>query len=346
MVAKDWQASSFSRPDTGREVSSRLSLDSGPATIRADRSAALIEVSRTQESSPPAAEHSPSTSTAGDGRQLDPRQLQWRVIEPSARWRPRLGLRELWDHGDLALVLAARDLKLRYRQTFFGVAWAVLQPLAGMAIFSLVFGRLADLPSDGLPYPLFVLTGLALWFPISTAVTSAAESLVEHQDLVSKVWFPRPLAPVAAVLATGVDLVVSLTLLIPVMAAYAVTPTPQVLTLPLWVGGALVVATGAGLWLSAANVLYRDVRYALTFLLQVWFFATPVVFPSSLADGAASYVLALNPVAGLVDGLRWALLDGPAPGASLALSAATAIMLLVSGALYFRSAERSFADRI
>jgi lipopolysaccharide transport system permease protein len=283
-----------------------------------------------------------TSSLAGE----PPTDLRWRVIRPTSGWRAKIDLRELWAQRELALILAFRDLKLRYRQTLFGVAWAVLQPLIGMGLFSVIFGSLADVPSDGLPYPLFVLTGLAVWFFVSTSVSTAAESFVQQPDLVTKVWFPRMLAPIAAVLAAGLDLGISLLLVAVAMVGYAVAPGIQVLTLPLWIAAAMLVAVGAGLWLSAANALYRDVRYALAFLLQVWFFASPVVFPSSLIDGAGRYVFALNPMAGVIDGFRWALLDGPVPGPWLGVSAASLVALLLSGALYFSATERRFADKI
>ena len=287
-----------------------------------------------------------TTDVAGPRRQTSDDAAQWRVLRPSRRWRRGVDLGQLWSYRELALMLALRDLQLRYRQTLFGVAWAVLQPLAGMGIFSLVFGKLADVPSDDLPYPLFALAGLAVWFFVSTAVSAAAESLVEHPDLVTKVWFPRLLAPVAAVLATGVDLAISLLMLAVAMAAYGVSPDLQVLTLPIWILGAFLVAAAVGLWLCAANVLYRDVRYALGFLLQLWLFVSPVVYPSSLVHGAWRYVYSLNPVAGLIDGFRWAVLDATAPGPWLAASGASLLALLASGVVYFRAAERSFADRI
>jgi lipopolysaccharide transport system permease protein len=262
------------------------------------------------------------------------------------RGLPRLGLRELWAYRDLALILALRDLQLRYRQTLLGVAWAVIQPLAGMLIFALIFGRLAHLPSDGVPYTSFALTGLTIWTFISTGVTAAATSLVDDRDLITKVWFPRLLAPAAAVLAATVDLLIALVLLVPVLAIDGVTPPLQVLTLPAWILGAILLATGAGLWLSAANVLYRDVRYALTFLLQLWLYISPVAYSSSLVHGGWRYVYNLNPAAGLIDGMRWAVLDGPSPGPQLAVSIGSLLLLLVSGAVWFRIAERTFADTI
>jgi lipopolysaccharide transport system permease protein len=270
----------------------------------------------------------------------------WRVIRPSGRWSPRLDLGELWRYRGLAWTLALRDLKLRYRQALFGVAWAVIQPALAMLLFSILLGDLAGVPSDGLPYPVFVIAGLAPWFFISGAVSSCAESLVEHRELVTKVWFPRLLAPIAAVTAGTVDLLIGFALAIGVTLAWGVAIPLQVLTLPVWLAAAAMVALGAGLWVAAANVLYRDLRYALGFLLQLWLFASPVVFPSSLIEGGWSYVFALNPVAGVIDGTRWALLDGPGPGPELAVSAASLLLLLAAGLVYFRSAERLFADRI
>jgi len=260
-------------------------------------------------------------------------------------WRPG-PLRELWEDRELGLMLALRDLQLRYRQTYFGIAWAVLQPLVAMGIFSVIFGSVADIPSDGLPYPVFVLAGLVVWSFMSTAVSAAAETLVENRDLVTKVFFPRILAPVAAALAGGVDLIIAMLLLIPVMIAYGVAPPVEVFTVPVWLIMALLVAVGAGLWLSAANVLYRDVRYTLAFLLQAWLFASPVVFSSSLIEGVWRYVFAINPLAGVLDGMRWALLGAPEPGPWVAVSAASLMALLVSGMLFFRRMERTFADRI
>jgi lipopolysaccharide transport system permease protein len=276
----------------------------------------------------------------------DSEPLAWRPIRPRSAWWPGLGLGQLWAYRELGLTLSLRDLQLRYRQTLLGVAWAVLQPLAAGVAFSWVFGQVAGLPSDGLPYPVFVLAGVVLWFFISTAVSAAADSLVQHTDLVTRVWFPRLLAPIAAVLASVVDLLIGLVLLIPVMAAYEVAPPLQLLTLPLWLVGAVLLAMAAGFWFAAANVLYRDVRYALPFLLQLWLFVSPVVFPTSLVDEPWRYLFSLNPAVGVIDGFRWAVLGAPAPGPELAVSIASLFLLLFGGALYFRSVERIFADRI
>jgi lipopolysaccharide transport system permease protein len=270
----------------------------------------------------------------------------WLENRPSAGWFPRLDLGEAWAYRELTYYLALRDLKLRYKQTAFGVAWALLQPAAGVLVFSIVFGRLAGVPSDGLPYPVFAYAGLSVWIYFSGAVDAAAQSLVEHRDLVTKTYFPRVLAPAAAVLPGLLDLAISWIILAILMLAYGVAPSLAVLLLPLWVLAAVLVALGAGLWLSALNALYRDVRYALTFLLQLWLFASPVVFPSSLVDGAWRYLFGVNPVVGVLDGVRWSLIGGPAPGVQDAVSALAAAILLVTGAVYFRRVERRIADRI
>lgn len=270
----------------------------------------------------------------------------WFENRPSEGWFPRLNVRELWFYRRLGYQLAVRDLKVRYKQTFFGVAWAVLQPVIAAVIFSVVFGNLADVPSDGLPYAVFVYAGLTAWLYISTSVDAAARSLVEDRELVTKVYFPRLLAPFAALLPGLLDLAISLVILAILMIAYGVAPDLALLTLPLWTAGLVVVALGAGLWLSALNALYRDVRYALSFGIQLWLFVSPVVFPSSLVDDEWRYVFSLNPVAGAIDGFRWATIDGPPPGTEDLVSLAVAALLLVSGAIYFRRTERVLADRI
>jgi lipopolysaccharide transport system permease protein len=279
-------------------------------------------------------------------RVADSLQLHWREINPPARGIPRLGLREMWDYRDLALILALRELQLLYRQTLLGVAWVVLQPLTAMLIFAVVFGRLAQLPSDGVPYTSFAMTGLTVWTFVSSAVAAAAHSLVEDRDLVTKVYFPRLLAPLAAVLAVTVEMGITLVLLVPVLAIDGIVPPIQVLTLPIWLLGAFLLAIAVGVWLAAANVLYRDVRYVLTFLLQAWLFISPVAISSSLVPDRWKWAYYLNPAAGLIDGMRWAVLDGPWPGPQLAISVGSLLVLLTTGVAWFRTAERAFADTI
>jgi lipopolysaccharide transport system permease protein len=274
------------------------------------------------------------------------RRSEWIENRPSRGWLPRFDLSELLAYRELALLLALRDLKLRYKQTFFGVAWAIIQPLAGVAIFSVVFGHLAKVPSDGLPYPVFAYAGFAVWTYLSTSVTGAAESLAQQEALVTKIYFPRLLAPLAAVLPGLVDLAVSLLVLAVFMAAYTVAPTAALILLPIWVIAAVSVAAAVGVVLSALNVEYRDVRYALPFLLQLWLFASPVVYPSSLFHGVWQYVYSVNPAVAVIDGFRWSLAGGPAPGPEALVSLAAWIVIMGVGLFYFGRVERRFADRI
>lgn len=270
----------------------------------------------------------------------------WTENRRTSGWFPGLDLAELLRYRDLLYFFALKELKVRYKQTLFGVAWVVLQPLVAMAIFTVVFGRFADLPSDGLPYEVFVFSGLAVWLYVSNAVKVASETLVEDPSLVTKVYFPRLLAPAGAVLPGLVDLAVSLVVVAVLMVIFGVAPGLSILLLPAWIAALVLVAFGAGLWLSALNVLYRDVRSVVPFLLQVWLFASPVVYPSSLIESPEEYVYALNPLVGVIDGFRWSLLDGPAPGAEDLISLAAGLLLIVSGLVYFRHAERRFADQI
>ncbi|MCH9728297.1 MAG: ABC transporter permease [Actinomycetia bacterium] len=244
------------------------------------------------------------------------------------------------------MTLVQRDMRLEYRQTLLGIVWLVIQPVAAMLVFALVFGRLAQLPSGGVPYTSFALVGLTIWTFVSTGVSSAAESLVNDRDMITQVWFPRMLAPLSAVLSDTVRLLIAFVLMVPVFAIDGVVPPIQVLTLPLWILGAILLAMGAGLWLSAAYVLYRDVGHALGFLLQGWLVISPVAYSSSLVSDGWRYVYNLNPAAGLIDGMRWALLDGPSPGPQLAVSVGSLLLLCVSGLVWFRMAERVFADTI
>src|SRR5215207_8358466 len=270
----------------------------------------------------------------------------WTENRPTSGWFRGLELSELLRYRDLLYFLALKELKVRYKQTLFGVAWVVLQPLVAMAIFTVVFGRFAGLPSDGLPYEVFVFAGLAIWLYFSNAVKIASETLVEDPSLVTKVYFPRLLAPAGAVLPGLVDLAVSLAVVAVLMVIFDVAPSVSLLLLPAWLAALVLVAFGAGLWLSALNVLYRDVRSVVPFLLQVWLFASPVVFPSSLIEAPEEYFFAVNPLVGVLDGFRWSLLDAPPPGAEDLVSLASAALLLISGLAYFRHAERRFADQI
>lgn len=259
---------------------------------------------------------------------------------------PSLQPQELWAYRDVGLILAERDIKVRYKQTFFGVAWAVLQPLSAMGIFTLVLGEGAGIESQGVPYAAFALAGLAVWFPFNTGITSAAESLVRDPELVTKVYFPRLLAPLGAVLASTVDLAVSLVIALVVALIAGVSLQASLAVLPLCVLAVVLLTLAFGVWLSALNVLYRDVRYALGFATQLLFFASPIVYPTSLVPGGWQSVLAINPVVGLVELVRWSLLGVAASGTDMLISLGSGILLLLSGLVFFRRVERQFADRI
>jgi lipopolysaccharide transport system permease protein len=269
---------------------------------------------------------------------------RWVVIEPTRRW-PTLGLRELWAHRELLYFLTWRDVKVRYKQTLLGVTWAILQPLATMLVFALFFGRLAKMPSEGVPYPLFALAALVPWTFFANGLTQSANSVVLNQNLVTKVYFPRLAIPTATVLAGALDFVLAFVLLLAFMVWYGVTPSLRSLAVVPYSVLALAATLGVGMWLGALNVQYRDVRYAVPFLVQLWLFATPIAYPSSLLGEPWRTVYALNPMVAVVDGFRWALLGTRAPSlATVATSCAVAVLLLVSGTLYFRRMEQSFAD--
>jgi lipopolysaccharide transport system permease protein len=267
-------------------------------------------------------------------------------IEPPKRWSA-LQLRELFDYRELAAFMAWRDVKVRYTQTALGVAWAVLQPLMAMVLFTIVFGRIAGLPSDGVPYPLFALAGLLPWQLFSSALTASANSVVGNAGLLTKVYFPRLIVPLSAALATLVDFAVSLVVLAGLMAYYGVAPTPAVAALPLFLAIGLATALGAGLWFAALNVKYRDVRYVLPFIAQLWLFASPVAYSTSLIESPTARTLyALNPMAGVIQGFRWALIGSPMPAELIWPSIMVASLLLVSGILFFKRTEDTFADVI
>jgi lipopolysaccharide transport system permease protein len=270
------------------------------------------------------------------------------VIDIAPRRRlPRLGLAELVRCRELLFLLVRRDLKVRYKQTTFGVAWAVVQPLALMVVFAVFFGLLAHVASDGMPYPLFSYSGLALWTFVLQGVSSASESLILGSSLVSKVYFPRVAIPAGSVLSFVPDLLISILLVGGMMAWYGVAPSWRLIALPAVVVFAVVAALGVSLWLSALNVRYRDVRYAIPFLLQIWLFASPVAYPASLVPAQWRTLYGFNPVVGLVEAFRWCMLHGAMPDvASLAVSVAVAIAVLVGGAAYFQASQRTFADVI
>lgn len=266
------------------------------------------------------------------------------IIRPSRGWVP-LKLADLWAYRELLYFLIWRDVKVRYKQTVLGAAWAIIQPFFTMVVFSVVFGRLAKIPSDGLPYPVFAYCALLPWQLFAHALTESGNSLVASQNLITKVYFPRLVIPLAAVLAGLVDFAIAFVVLLAMMAYYGIAPTAAVATLPLFLLLAVATALGVGLWLSALNVQYRDVRYTIPFLTQFWLFATPVAYPASLVPERWRGLFGLNPMAGVVEGFRWALLGkAEGPGALLAVSVAIVMVILVGGLYYFRRMEKIFAD--
>jgi lipopolysaccharide transport system permease protein len=272
------------------------------------------------------------------------RELPWIENRATTGLLPRLGLRELWAYRELALALALKTLRVRYKQTVFGIAWAVLQPLLAVVVFTIVFGRLAGLPTDGIPYAVFNYAAMIVWLYVAGSVNAAAQSLVDSRDMVAKVFFPRLVAPLSSVVPGLVDLAIASVVLVGMLVVYDVTPSWVILLTPAWILAAVAVALAVGIPLAAANVRFRDVRHALPLLLQVWLFASPVVYSSSLVEGGWQYVYALNPMVTVLDGFRWSVADGPAPGPESLVSAAVVLALLVGGLAYFRRAERAFAD--
>jgi lipopolysaccharide transport system permease protein len=275
----------------------------------------------------------------------------WVRIRPGSA-RGALDLHELWRYRELLWLLAVRDIKVRYKQTALGIAWAVLQPLFTMLVFTIFFGRLAKIPSDGLPYPIFSLVGLLPWQLFAYALSQSSNSLVNEQKLITKVYFPRLVVPLASVISGLADFAVALVLVVLAITGYALTGRPltigwPVFILPLLVAHVLISALAVGLWLAALNVEYRDVRYTLPFITQLWLFATPIAYPSSLVPAQWRPLYGLNPMTGVVDGFRWALAGGPQPDvAMLTVSVFAAVALLYGGLRYFRRQEARFADTI
>ena len=265
-------------------------------------------------------------------------------LQPSRGW-VAIDLRELLEYWELLYFLTWRDVKVRYKQTVLGAAWAVIQPFFTMVVFSLFFGRLAGIESNGVPYPIFAYTALVPWTFFAQALTQASTSLVSSSHLVKKVYFPRLSIPIATVLSGLVDFVIAFVVLLGMMPFYGIVPTINILWLPLFVLLALTTALGVGFWLSAMNVQFRDIRYTVPFLTQLWLFATPIAYPTTLLPESWHTIYGINPMVGVVEGFRWALLGtDTAPGPIIAVSALAALALLVSGAFYFRRLEKTFAD--
>jgi lipopolysaccharide transport system permease protein len=266
-------------------------------------------------------------------------------IEPSRGW-VSLKLRELWEYRELLYFLTWRDIKVRYKQTVLGAAWAIIQPFFTMVIFSLFFGNLARIPSDGIPYPIFSYAALVPWTFFAYGLQQSSNSLVSSANLLKKIYFPRLVIPIASVLSGVVDFVLAFSVLLMMMIAYGIPPTVNVVFLPLFLILALITALGVGMWLAAMNVQFRDVRYTIPFVVQFWMFGTPIAYPSSLIENdLLRTIYGINPMVGVIEGFRWALLDtDTGPGPIIIVSTLTAILLLITGAYYFRRMEKTFAD--
>ncbi len=268
------------------------------------------------------------------------------LIKPSKGWAA-LDLKDLWIYRELVYFMTWRDLKVRYRQTLLGASWAVLQPFLTMVVFSIFFGGLAKVPSDNVPYPIFSFTALVPWTLFTKALLDASKSLVSSSHIITKIYFPRIILPLATILAGIVDFLIAFIVLIGMMFFYQIAPTSNIWTLPLFLLLALMTALGVGLWLSALNVLYRDINYATHFITQFWMFVTPIAYSSTMIPDKWKLVYSLNPMAGVVNGFRWALLGiGEGPGADLIVSVVVAIILLISGLFFFKRTERLFADMV
>ncbi len=267
-------------------------------------------------------------------------------IEPSTGVVP-LKIRELWEFRELLFFLVWRDIKVRYKQTALGISWAIIQPVMTMIVFSIFFGKLAKLSSDGVPYPIFAFAALVPWTLFSTGLSQATNSIVSSSNLIKKVYFPRLIIPMATVLAGVVDFLLAFGVLILLMTFYGIFPTINVLWLPAFVLISVIASLAVSLWLSALNVEYRDVKYIIPFLTQIWLFATPIAYSSSLLSEPWRTLYGLNPMVGVVEGFRWALLGTETqPGWMALVSAIAALFLLITGAFYFRRMEKTFADII
>lgn len=268
------------------------------------------------------------------------------VLRPSRGWIP-LNLRELWTFRELIYFLTWRDIKVRYKQTVLGAAWAILQPLINMVVLTFIFGNLAKLSTDNIPRPIFTFTALLPWGLFSKALADAGRSMLTNRSMITKVYFPRLIIPLSSVLGGLVDFVIQFVILLGMMLYFRIAPTGAIWSLPFFVLLTLTTAFGFGLWLSALNVLYRDVGYILPFLTQIWMLVTPVAYSAKVVPSEYQFLYALNPMVGVVEGFRWALLGARPPDAlTLAISTAISMMVLISGLYYFRRMERTFADMV
>jgi lipopolysaccharide transport system permease protein len=267
-------------------------------------------------------------------------------IQPLKGWAP-VRIHELWEYRELLYFLIWRDIKVRYKQTILGGLWAIIQPFTTMVVFSLFFGKLGKIPSDNIPYPIFCYAALVPWTFFANGLTQSSDSLIGNANLIRKVYFPRLTIPIAAVLSGIVDFGLAFIVLLGMMLYYGVVPGFNLLWLPLFLLLTLVCSLGIGLWLSALNLKYRDVRYVVPFLTQLWLFVTPIAYPSSMLPARWQLVYGLNPMAGVVKGFRWALLGNtPAPGPIIIVSSLASLLILIGGVFYFRNMERTFADLV
>jgi lipopolysaccharide transport system permease protein len=278
-----------------------------------------------------------------DTKEVGYEDLPLTVITPPKKWVP-IDLHELWNYRELIYSFTWRDVKIRYKQTALGFLWAIIQPLFMMIIFTIFFGGLAKIPSEGVPYPLFVLAALLPWTLFAEGLTRSTASMVTNSSIMTKVYFPRLVMPISGILSPLVDFVVSFSILIIMMAYFGYMPTINVIFLPLFILLALATSLGVGLWLSALNVLYRDFQYTVPFIIQLWMFASPVVYSSTLIPEQFRFLYGLNPMAGVIEGFRWALLGTTPPGGMILVSTGVVVFLLVGGLFYFKRMEQYFAD--
>ena len=265
------------------------------------------------------------------------------IIRPPRKWVP-VDLQELWNYRELLTSFTMRDIKIRYKQTALGFLWAIIQPLFMMLIFTIIFGGFAKIPSEGIPYPLFSFAALLPWMLFSEGLTRSTMSMVTNSNIMTKVYFPRLIMPISGILSPLIDFVVSISILVLMMAYYGFVPTINIIYLPFFILLALATSLGIGLWLSALNVKYRDFQYTVPFIVQLWMYASPVVYPASMIPEAIRPLYGLNPMAGVIEGFRWGLLGTEIPGPMILVSVGVVVVLLVSGMFYFRRMEQYYAD--
>nr|WP_319540038.1 ABC transporter permease [uncultured Methanospirillum sp.] len=265
------------------------------------------------------------------------------IIRPPKKWAP-LNIRELWEYRELLFSFISRDVKIRYKQTALGCMWAIIQPLFMMAIFTLFFGKLAKMPSDGIPYPLFSYAALIPWTLFAESLTRSTMSMVNNANIMTKIYFPRLIMPISGVLSPLVDFVIAFCILIVMMGYYGFAPTTSIIFLPLFIILAILTSLSVGLWLSALNVKYRDFQYTIPFLIQLWLFSSPIAYSSSIIPDQYRILYGLNPMAGVIEGFRWVLLGSSPPEAMILVSSGVVFLLLIGGLFYFKKMEQYFAD--